>query len=215
MFYCNKDCQKTDWKFHKDECKLYKKDYLESGGGRLTLRLYLTFKRNILKRFEKFQVPGTDPPEYKTYMNLSSHLVEIGKDEKKSENFLLFLECFREAGLSLDLKEESRIFEHFCKVNVNLHIIQDNCSNHLACSIFVPNFEHSCVPNACLIPRGLKHEIRAIKKISPGEKITINRIGFITSREKRQKIFKVISLFPCSCPRCINDDIDKGKISIF
>ncbi|CAG2112524.1 unnamed protein product, partial [Medioppia subpectinata] len=45
MYYCSKECQKNDWKYHKNECPLYRRHWSETLlMDRLFLRIFLSVK---------------------------------------------------------------------------------------------------------------------------------------------------------------------------
>ena len=214
MFYCKEDCQKEDWKFHKLECSIFIYHYgnFRHDFSRLLLRLYLIFERYPLKKSEFWKIPNTDPPQYRCYVDLT--ITKEGKEEFEldDERFRLFEKClknFREAGL--DYHREI-LFEHFWKILGNSFAILDLYAEKSGVGIYVLEsvFWHSCIPNASLAYDGTNIEIRAMKNIFPGEKITINFVPLSLSREERQNKLKHLFFFNCSCRKC-SDDYEDGK----
>ena len=244
MFYCNENCQKWDWINHKNECKFYKGQckFFRNDIARLLLRVHLSLKRFPQKRTQLFKVPGTEKfllkedetlqdkmeiveeispdlkPEYRSYNDLRTPKKEVKKNKDTFKLFKTFFDGFRGAGLDVDREE---LFEDFCKIVANCTIFSTIYHVQIALSIFVPGFVHSCAPNACLSKIGRTVQIRALKKISPGEEITISLLSNcpndhdIFSRQDRQKILKEFYYFKCSCPRCMDKDADKGKFVHF
>ena len=209
MFYCSKDCQRQDWKVHKHECKAFYCHGAPDFTRRMLFRLFLTMKHSPEKRTQRYKIPGTDPPQYRTYDDLRTFKeAEIKKDKKTFKLFKKIFEDFHFIGI--DCKAEE-IFDCLCKHLANSFIIENSILLPVGASIFVLEsiFEHSCVPNADLIFHGAKLEVRAIKKISPGEKITVGHVDFKYSRDIRKKMFQNCFI-TCSCSRCTDND-EEGK----
>ena len=210
MFYCNKVCQKEDWNFHKLECKLYNyyPGNVDNDYYKLLLRLYLTLERYPNKRTQAFKIPGTDPPQFRSYNDLR---ISPEMDNKALVLFEWAYLAFRLYGI--DDVDRDKLFEHYCKMHVNSVTMNDINNNDIGLGFYLieSGYEHSCDPNACVIYKDSKQEIRAVKNISPGEKVTINYLGPLRPRDDRQKELKRRYYFTCSCTRCLDDDIDKGK----
>jgi len=73
-------------------------------------------------------------------------------------------------------------------------------------NIKISQFHHSCNPNAVLLQRKPKVELRAIRKIKAGEAITINRssihlLGLIDKKFRLTLLYEV-QYFICSCEIC-------------
>ena len=69
-------------------------------------------------------------------------------------------------------------------------------------------FDHDCVPNACASGDGLNLEIRALRNISPGEKITIDYLQDVLPREERQTMLQERYFFKCQCLQGCKEAID-------
>ena len=211
MFYCDKACQRKDWKIHKHECNIYKNHYetIRRDLDRMLLRLYLTIEQFPDKRFQSEKVPGTVPPQDRSYDDLMTHQDDIEMDENRLQYFEYLLSRFRQAGLDFDRGE---LFEHFCKIVVNCYSILNTELNEIGVSIYVLEsvFDHSCDPNAAPVFDGIDLEIRALRDISSSEKITISYLDLKASREARQKTLEEQYYFTCSCPKCVNNN-EEGK----
>ena len=168
MYYCNDECQDKDWYYHWLECAIYNKHYsdLHDAGIRLLLRLYLTLERYPLKRLNYYQIPNRDPPQYRCYEMLTP--TKEGQNEyvmvmTTLAQFETFLNRFRAAKLNLD---RPKLFGHFIKMLTNCFNIEDNTEN-IALGIYILEsfFQHSCVPNSCMVFNGTRIEVRTIKNI--------------------------------------------------
>ena len=215
MYYCDNVCQKKDWKIHKLECKIYNEHYqtISSDLERMILRLHLTLEHYPNRRTKSVKIPGTDPAQFRSYDDLPTRKEKIEKDRERFPMFENLLACFRRAGLNYD---REKLFEHFCKYMMNNFTIEDLEFKDICLAIFVleSGFEHSCVPNAFLIFNGINLEVRAMRKISPDDKITISLVDSIFSKEERQKELKEHYYFICSCRKCMDDD-EESKFLIF
>ena len=210
MFYCDRDCQKKDWRIHKYECEIYEEFYFRISHNmtRHLLRLFFTcFYLDSSDLFKPKKVPGTDPPQFKTYKDLPTRQLEIERDRDAFKQFKIHERFLLRAGYRFPLG----LYYHFCVASSNTIKIQNHNMIPIGLSIFIveSGFENSCNPNADLVFNGIKLETRAIKKISPGEKITISRVDLRFPRVTRQKMLQKTHFITCSCSECTNDK--KGK----
>ena len=171
-------------------------------------RLYLTLKHFPEKRIQQHKIPGTDPPQFRSYDDLRTALEEAKKDKESMRVFEMYLRFFHLVGINCDREE---ILDIFCKFVCNYFTIDNGRFRRLGPSIFVLEtvFEHSCNPNADLVFNGTTLEVRAIKMISPGEKVTINRVDLIYLGIIRQRMLQTYFI-TCSCSKCLGDN-EEGK----
>ena len=213
MDYCDKNCQKKDWINHKEECKILKDNYetFRLTSHRLFLRIYLNLERSPDKRFQLFQIPGTYPRNYRHFEDLPTSPENVKIDGKRMEDFENLILAFRQADIDID---REKMFEYFCKIVLNTFLLHGYYFDVIGVSMFVGVswLEHSCDPNAYLIFKGSLLEIRAIKKISRYEKITINYLGEVGPFEHRRNTLKEIFYFDCECQRCTDGLMDKGML---
>ncbi|GJJ73926.1 hypothetical protein EMPS_06284 [Entomortierella parvispora] len=66
----------------------------------------------------------------------------------------------------------------------------------------MPFLNHSCVPNCIYTFRGARVECRAIRKVQPGEELTISYIDQIDLTKVRQRHLQDQYHFTCDCPLC-------------
>ena len=210
MFYCDRDCQKMDWNIHKHECKIYKNHYftISHNVTRNLLRLFYTCFNSDLRDLSQ-KIPGTDPPQYRTYRDLPTRQLEIENDPDAVQQFKFHEGFLRRAGCKFD----TELYYHYCVASGNSFEIQNFDMDPIGFSIFIleSGFENSCNPNADLVFNGINLETRAIKKISPGEKIAISRIDLKIPRVYRSTTLQKAHFFTCSCSECTTDDNEGGK----
>ena len=211
MFYCNEDCKKIDWKIHKYECKIYKAHHeiISPESFRLILRTYLTLSRLPYKRYEYYKIPGTNPPQYRSFDNLPMDLPtkKLKEDEERIQEFEKMVEGFRLVGLV----DRQKLFESWAKAVTSGFPIKNDHLKNIGVGIFALRliFEHSCDPNTFLIFNGINREYRAIKNIASGEKITMCYVDLFKPRKDRQEEFTNIYGFTCSCRKCTDDEYGK------
>ena len=209
MFYCDAVCQKEDWKRHKFECKIYKEHYDELRNlnmGRFLLRLYLFLSNNkqlILKK----EILQFDESIQRSFEDLMTHKSDIEKSVYRT-NFEAVLRRFNNCNIEFDA---ATLFEYYCKICINSFSILNNDLNDIGSALYVEEsfFDHSCTPNAAPVSNGMYLEVRAIKEIKHGEKITINYVDLKDDLEVRRKSLNERYYFDCHCPRCTSD-FDKG-----
>ena len=214
MFYCSENCQKKDMKFHKCECEYLKKHYdiLRDNTARFLLRLYLTLKRYPDERTELWKIPNTDPKVYRSYNDLTLTRAGQEKVEMKTEalqELQKILNDFCESDLDYD---SLIMFDHFEKIIGNTFGYQNIDMKQIGLAIYVIEsaYEHSCVPNACVVYNGTTIQVVALKNIYPGEKITISYVPLIYSQEVRAGLLESQFSSKCSCIKCTGDAED-GK----
>lgn len=212
MFYCDKDCQTKDWDYHQYECKIFKDYYfiVSHDAIRQLLRLYNTFRNRYYHYNDLFtekRIPGTDPPEYRSYWTLPIQKA-VKNDPVAVQRFNYHMSFFGLAGIKF---YKPNVLEHYCLALSNTLEIRNHDMDPIGLSIYVleSGFEHSCTPNADLVFNGTNLQLRAIKEISPGEKITINRIDLKHSRVDRQTMLRTKYFISCSCIKCTGQE--EGK----
>ena len=213
MFYCDKLCQRKDWKRHKFECALFVDNYkiLNKTIDRFILRLYLYLQNNPNLKRKTFSYMS-DPTVVRSFDDLLLHQADIENDD-------LRMKCFDDLRLKFTLCSilfsENELFEYFCKICINSFSIFNTDLNEIGVGLYVMEsiFDHSCIPNAAPIFNGNYLEIRAIKDIDSDDKMTINYIDLIDNKTARKMSLKKQYYFECNCNRC-QSDFDNGKTKV-
>lgn len=217
MFYCDVQCQKRDWRYHKHECKLLTNlnlDELKSDCYRFTLRLWLllTGKQEIRdKQYVLFNA------KMRCFNDLKTHVDEVKKDEKRMKFFDKMCMRFESWGIEFD-KED--LFMIFCRICINSFSILNEDLNEIGTALYIQAsvFDHSCVPNAAPVFNGINLQIRALKRINDDEEICINYIDLKMNRNIRHEKLMEQYYFECKCLKCeTNSDaeIDYAKVKDF
>lgn len=203
IFYCNKECQKEDWKWHKYECKFYRDhyEYLKVALPRLLLRLHLY----LLNKPEMAEKEAVWNDITRSYNQLGGHQDKIRNDPVRMRIFDSIWPVFAQL-LRVPLDEET-FFTVYCKMFMNHYFTLDSELMPIAMTLYLlaTKFDHSCAPNAVPAYTGRSLEIRAIKTIQPGDRITFCRTDLSRNKQIRQMDLKERYYFVCKCSRCDSD----------
>ena len=169
MYYCDKECQQMDWKYHKNECKIYRHPKFQMSSSiiieRLLLRLWLCvqFVPNFLtERHQSFD--GRDI----CLKDMRCVLTGIVSDTTTMELFSSLCQHFRDYDLVFESDQLLRWFGMVCNgttYHFELHNYTDNPSE-LSYSLFdeptgaglyFQNIysSHSCLPNSDVVTNGI------------------------------------------------------------
>ena len=168
MYYCGKECQSTDWKYHKYECKVFKnpKFKMESSLAieRLVLRLWLFAENNptfVSKRYKLFD--GSD---------VSLNGIEFDAEKLKRNKLLMMAFayiCDRLKTIGLEFETEKLFYWYglcnwgsgvftinkIAKYASDLEILSDSAKIVSAIYIELVKVGHSCLPNGDYVTDGL------------------------------------------------------------
>lgn len=215
VYYCNRECQKSDWKWHKYECKFYKQYYdemLSKSIARLLLRIHLYLRNNPRMAEEKFASYDTT----RSYNQLTEHREKIRNDEDRMQMFNSIWTVFAYCQVPFD---EEKLFSDYCKMRINANSLYDTDQRSIGNAVYLLTsfFRHSCAPNAATSFSGNRVEIRAIKTIMPGDQITIAYTDLTFAKKIRHDFLKTEYYFDCKCTRCESDfdeEFDYEKLAM-
>ncbi|XP_032881237.1 N-lysine methyltransferase SMYD2 isoform X2 [Amblyraja radiata] len=208
-FYCNATCQKADWPMHKLECSSLSKcgqNWNPSETVRLVARILVK---------QKMHPEKTPSEELLSVDEFESHLDKLDNEKRELiESDIAALYHFYSK--HLDFPDPVTLIELFAKVNCNGFTIEDEELSHLGSAIFpsVALMNHSCCPNVIVTYKGTVAEVRAVKRIDPGEEIFTSYIDLLYPTEDRQDRLRDSYFFTCDCRECATKAKDKEKLEV-
>uniref|UniRef100_A0A8C2ZRH3 [histone H3]-lysine(4) N-trimethyltransferase n=1 Tax=Cyclopterus lumpus TaxID=8103 RepID=A0A8C2ZRH3_CYCLU len=209
-YYCNIDCQRSDWSMHKLECVAmcaYGENWCPSETVRLVARILM-----------KQRVTTERTPSEKLLLltEFESHLdkMDSEKDELNQAD-IAALHHFYSKHIS-DLPDEQALTELFAQVNCNGFTIEDEELSHLGSAVFpdVALMNHSCSPNVIVTYKGTLAEVRAVQEINPGDEVFNSYIDLLYPTEDRKERLLDSYFFTCQCTECTSKSKDKAKMEI-
>ncbi|CAG2101969.1 unnamed protein product, partial [Medioppia subpectinata] len=208
IFYCSKECQKNDWKYHKNECPLYLRDLTSvlstTNWMRILLRLFLSVQK----------IPNFATKKYRLFdgSDVSLRDIEVNasevNDNKKILNFSNICNIFNDIDFDYDRQE----VQHWLSFLYTIPLIPIKSSDQdimetpdtIGTGLYIQHslLGHSCQPNSALIGKGLSIPLRAMRPIAAGEEITISFVRLDLNRADRQQALKFWSI-DCECEKCV------------
>lgn len=221
MHYCDKECQQNDWKYHKNECKVFRhKNFLmdrTTNDERILLRLWICIQSD---------------PEFASRRHLLADgrqlsLNDIEVDTKKllrnkeqMEVYKVTLYNFECVDVQLDRQQLLRWFGlmkyRWAGVPLMWYAAKDLLLKYIkpvGYGVFIGLYGvgHSCVPNSCQTTYGMKLQLRAMKPIAANDKLTITFTDLKLNKFERQKDLRQRFGIVCDCDKCrlnLDKDID-------
>ncbi|CAG2175237.1 unnamed protein product [Oppiella nova] len=121
MYYCGKDCQTMDWKYHKKECKVFRHQDFKESNDYLFLRLYLCIKSDptfATKRHQLFD--GSDV--CLNDMKVSDEFIaNISTTDKWMKQLHIICKTCESVGIEYDFKELLQWFAFVLKNSFDIH----------------------------------------------------------------------------------------------
>ncbi|CAG2107503.1 unnamed protein product, partial [Medioppia subpectinata] len=209
MYYCSKECQKNDWKYHKNECPLLNHEslqyFLSDDWMRFWFRLYLSVQNIPTFATEKHRLfDGSD-------VSLRDIKVNAINDDKKCRLLDMICDDLSELNIGCDRQE----LEHWMALLSTIPLIAIKSGDlyirqevdPIGAGLYAQYLllGHSCQPNSAylLVGKDLSIQLRAMRPIAVGEEITISFVNLCKSRDDRQKALKVFSI-DCECDKCVH-----------
>ncbi|CAG2106492.1 unnamed protein product [Medioppia subpectinata] len=209
MYYCGKECQKNDWKYHKNECPLLNHEsiqyFISDDWMRFWFRLYLSVQNIPTFATEKYRLfDGSE-------VSLRDIEVKAINDDKKCRLLDMICDDLSELNIGCDRQE----VRHWLALLFTIPLIAIKSGDRyireeidaIGAGLYAQylTLGHSCQPNSAylLVGKDLSIQLRAMRPIAVGEEITISFVTLSKSRDDRQKALKLWSI-DCECDKCVH-----------
>ena len=172
MYYCDKNCQQIDWKYHKHECRYmsrYRPQYLRATDNELLLfRLWLclrsnpTFGTKKYKQLDGSQICFNDiEVNTKELLKPYSENISINKElDSMAMHFSMsgieysFMDCVEEMlRLLVIIRGPLRQAFDWCSSDTNELDFIKNVGHGIFPQLM--SVQHSCLPNSAVVTRGM------------------------------------------------------------
>ncbi len=211
MYYCDQNCQRNDWKWHKFECDLYH-NYYESLNNhsieRILLRLFLVIKSNPDIVNQMYDLPNG---KKRCLNDLMNHFDEIQKDNERQIEINAIKKDFENCNIDISTELLTKLFGTLV-VNSFGIVVRDSFDGFMHCGsglyISASILDHSCAPNVYAIANKNSLQIKAKKNIAINEELFISYIDTQLPKSKRQSELKSRYYFDCHCSRCEFEEKD-------
>ncbi|PVU89060.1 hypothetical protein BB559_005262 [Furculomyces boomerangus] len=202
LYYCSKECQKNDWVIHKLECGL-------TSGGIRKLHTSMRLMARVFSPLYLKEKSSESTLLFEHAFNIIRYQFESHYEKQSEERKVKMAQIAMIIGKdSLNEKVFSGkdAIELFFKVNFNGFTIFDGDQNMVGVGLFCKAFliNHSCSPNCSPVFEGNKMVLKASKRISNGEELTISYVDILLSLETRRDILYENYNFVCNCSSCSN-----------
>lgn len=216
MYYCDKDCQKLDWKAaHRFECPVFKSiDDMtlaqSTEKDKLPLRLILLVAKKPSVKKLKYKLH--DQRE-RCLEDLMSHEEQIKLKDDNVQVFKFIANILQNGAVKFDPKEA---FKNFCRVVINSFVIGESKETSLGLGLYIEGsvFDRSCQPNAFHYFEDIELRVKAMKSIED-EPVFIHYVDLLNDKATRKSILFDLYFFDCQCLRCdsnFDDNVEYKKL---
>lgn len=205
--YCDQQCQKGAWKYHKFECALLKArmPLIPADNVRLLTKILWNIGQGI--------VQAKDDPGWRVWNDLCHHSNVIRTDEERSRQFretssTVLQYVGAQKMKQYGMQSAADMLPEFGRMVFNGYTLIYLDSEMVGAAVYVsPSmFNHSCAPNAAHTTIGTTLYIRALRDIDTAkEEILVNYIDPMSSRQSRQDVLWKDYYFHCECSKCSDE----------
>lgn len=219
LFYCDKDCQKEDWKDHKAECpNLVKLENAKADKDLVRLMARVIVKLN---NPSKIKPEATFNNETRSFSDLMSHEEDILNDSLRLMQFSQVYKALTEfMGTDCGFSKQE-LLDIFGKVCVNHFAIDDDDEEHeshlgLGLYLGASALDHSCSPNCYFMFHGKRIDVHLLEDVpEPSLKnLFVSYMPLLNTKQERQTRLKETYYFDCKCVRCQDENMIALETSI-
>ncbi|KAG9285246.1 hypothetical protein G9A89_002142 [Geosiphon pyriformis] len=187
--YCSTQCQKEDWKYHKDECQTVNKVKRQPPA---SIRIICRILRKRSKEPQSFSAIESLQTSREKFKN------------KEIETFAQLSLLTRECVSPAEILGGGEMIDLFCRLTCNSFSILDEEMIGIGVGVYseIALINHSCLPNCLAIFEGSKVMIRSIRSIQKDEEIFITYTDLGLPTVERRKELNQRYFFVCKCELC-------------
>lgn len=215
--YCDRTCQTACWDEHKKECGAIRKmGKAPSQSVRLAARVLWRIHKDTgivsdsqLISVDKLEdhvadLPEEDLKQLKTDVHSFQQYWSDGRKQHSVDSISHIFGIIKCNGFTLS--DQRGLMAVGVGLFPNLCLVNHNCWPN--CTVILNHGNQSAVSSALHSQRRI--ELRAMRKISEGEELTVSYVDFLNLSADRQKKLKEHFYFECTCEYCtqhVKDDL--------
>jgi [histone H3]-lysine4/36 N-trimethyltransferase SMYD len=204
FWYCTKNCQRKDWKLHKEECTA-----LLNHGDKLTADEESHLADALLVA-RTFRLKESSPEQFQIIQDLVFHEDCIQQNHKDIAKLFLTMKLLDDSANTAMNTTTRDILEMLARFDSNNFGIVCELLFFLGAGIYPAGamLNHSCAHNCAINYESQTNQqiIRCIVDVAEGEELCHPYIDFAsTSVQRREKLRKTYG-FDCKCDRCVDPD---------
>lgn len=211
LYYCSLSCRIWDWKkYHKyGECGTFQQaiqirseSFFHNDAAMFLLRLYLLVKVDPGIVDQEVDLPGGKRRSFSQMEDRSESMFHAEWSIK------MMIETMRDLKPlipDMDLPLIRKL--HAAAQYYSLKVLSPGMQ-HIGSAVYVETsiLHHSCRPNATTVWQGNTIDVRTVKRIDPGDKITVSLVDLRMRTEERRKFLCDRYFMYCTCDRCSKSD---------